>query len=109
MYTFYMYNLYLYNVYDVKGHVDMDYSAISSERKIQIATNVLLLQNYGLDLDDFKNKDVHFSFNEDSKIYNIFDDIYAELGYTLNLEYELRSSNINCTTDLIELMFKSNY
>lgn len=86
----------------------MNYSAISSKRKIQIATNVLLLQNYGFDLDEIETKDMYFNFNEDSKIYSIFDDIYAELGYTLNLENELINSNIHCTSDLIELVFESN-
>lgn len=85
----------------------MDFEMIPAKRKIEIATNVLLLQKYGFDLNEFNLKDKQLYLNEESGIYKMFDDIYAELGYTINLENEMRISNIHGTSDLIELMISS--
>lgn len=77
----------------------MNYSAITPKRKVEIATNVLLLQNHGLDLEQIEI--------EDKQIYGLFDDIYAELGYSLNLQMELQKSEIYSTSDLIEFIFNT--
>lgn len=86
----------------------MNYEAILPERKIQIATSVLFYQNHGYDLKDIDVNHDDLYFNEESEIYLLFDDIYAELVYSLNLQQELQQSEINSTSDLIEFILKTN-
>lgn len=84
----------------------MNYESILPERKIQIATSVLFYQNNGYDLKDIDKIHGDLDFNETSKIYNKFDDIYAQLGYSLNFNQELQQTGIESTSDLIQFIYK---
>ena len=83
----------------------MNYSAITPKRKVEIATSVLLLQNYGFTLGEIKGIDLNSS--SDNEIYLMFDDIYSDLGNSLELQVELQESEIYSTSDLIEFICKT--
>lgn len=86
----------------------MKYEKLLPERKILIAINVLFYQNYGYDLNDINTQYATLCTDEESVLYSQFDDIYAELGYSQNLQNELQESEIYSTSDLIEFILKTN-
>lgn len=68
-----------------------------------------ILTNYDVDelASDYENYENLIMENEeldfsDTELYELFDEIYAELGYDHNLHNELLDSGINGTSDLAD-------
>lgn len=73
--------------------------------KNEIIENGATIQDLKTELNNYIKNDYeeidNISFDE-SQVYNVFDDIYATLGYEYNLYNELENANIQCTSDLID-------
>lgn len=73
--------------------------------KNEIMGNGVTIQDLKTELNNYIKNDYNeinnTSFDE-SQVYNVFDDIYATLGYTHNLYNDLENANIQCTSDLID-------
>lgn len=71
----------------------------------EIMENGVTIKDLKTELNNYIKNDYeeinNTSFDE-SQVYNVFDDIYAMLGYTHNLYNDLENANIQCTSDLID-------